>query len=46
MTDFMSGTLFGMFSGIIIGMNLTAVLINFLNKKGQEKNSIKKRMVG
>ncbi len=46
MTEFMSGTLFGMFSGIIIGMNLTSVVITILNKKDSKRKLIKQRMVG
>lgn len=43
MSDFMSGTLFGMLSGIVIGVNLAALILNHLNKK--KINSIKNRVI-
>ncbi len=48
MSDFLSGTLFGMFSGVIIGFNLAVLLINNLDKfrfKGKNKKTSNERVL-
>jgi hypothetical protein len=40
MNDFLSGTIFGMFSGIIIGINLAALSVKYFSNKNLKKNNL------
>ncbi len=41
MNDFLSGTIFGMFSGIIIGLNLAALSVKYFSNKNFKNNNQK-----
>jgi hypothetical protein len=41
MNDFLNGTIFGMFSGIIIGFNLAALTVKYISNSDFKKQQLK-----